>query len=111
MGKVKLMRIGSQRNKIIIESAALSKDNFGAITRTYSTFATWWASISPITGREYVSDGKVNSEVTTRMRGRWISGILPAMRAKFGTRIFSIVAVINIDERNREIELLCKEVI
>ena len=102
---------GQQRHKILIQSASQAADSYGALVDTYSTFATWWASISPITGREYVSDGKVNSEVTTRMRGRWISGILPAMRAKFGTRIFSIVAVININERNREIEILCKEVI
>ena len=102
---------GQQRHKVIIQSTSQAADAYGALVDTWGTFATWWASIAPITGREYVSDGKVNSEVTTRMKGRWISGILPAMRAKFGTRIFSIVAVINIDERNREIELLCKEVI
>jgi len=53
----------------------------------------------------------VNSEVTTRMRGRYLNGISSIMRVKYGTRIFSIVAVINIDERNREIEILAKEII
>lgn len=102
---------GKQRHKVIIQSTSQAADAYGALVDTWGTFATWWASISPITGREYFSEGKVNSEVTTRMRGRWISGILPAMRAKFGTRIYSIVAVINIDERNSEIEILAKEVI
>ena len=106
-----MINVGNFRNKITIQSTAQAADAYGALVDTWGTFATWWASIAPITGREYVSDGKVNSEVTTRMRGRWISGILPAMRAKFGTRIYSIVAVINIDERNREIEILGKEVI
>lgn len=103
---------GKFRNKILIESASQAADASGALVDTYSTFATWWAAIEQISGREYVAFGKVASEGMFKMRGRFISGVLPAMRLKFGTRIYSIIAPpTNIDERGHEMTLICKEVI
>ena len=106
-----MVSAGSLKRKLTIEYKTQLADAYGSLVDTWGTHATWWASINPITGREYVSDGKVNSEVTTRIRGRYLNGVSPIMRVKYGTRIYSIVAVINIEERNREIELLCKEII
>lgn len=106
-----MVSAGKLIRKVLIEYKTQLADAYGSLVDTWGTHATWWAAIIPVTGREYVSDGKVNSEVTTRMRGRYLNGITPIMRVKYGTRIFSIVAVINIDERNREIEILAKEII
>lgn len=105
-----MINVGNFRNKITIQSTAQAADAYGALVDTWGTFATWWASVEPLNGREYVEAGKVNAEVTTRIKGRYISGVLPAMRAMFGTRVFSIVSVININERNRELELMCREI-
>lgn len=104
------MRAGKLRHKITIESKSNAQDAYGALVETWSTYATAWASIEPLTGREYFEQGKVSSEVTTRIRIRHISGVTNLMRVKFGTRIFTIVTVINIDERNKEYELMCKEI-
>lgn len=105
------MRAGKLRHKITIESKSNAQDAYGALVETWSTYATAWASIEPLTGREYFEQGKVSSEVTTRIRIRHISGVTNLMRVKFETRIFIIVTVINIDERNKEYVLMCKEVI
>lgn len=104
------MKAGKLRHKITIESKSNTQDAYGALVETWGTHSTAWASIEPITGREYFDQGKVNSEVTTRIRTRHISGVTNLMRVKFGTRIYAIVSVINIDERNKEYELMCKEV-
>lgn len=104
------MKAGKLRHKIIIEQAINSIDSYGATTRTWSTYATAWASVEPLTGREYFEQGKVNSEVTTRIRTRYISGVTNLMRVKFGTRIFGIVRINNILERNKEFELMCQEI-
>lgn len=105
-----MIKAGNYRNKVLIESKANAQDAYGAITETWSTYATWWAQIQPLSGREYVEAAKVNSEVGVKMKGRYISGVTPIMRAKFGTRIYAVVAVINIEERGREMELFCKEI-
>lgn len=106
-----MVSAGKLIRKVLIEYKTQLADVYGALVDTWGTHATWWAQIIPTTGREYVESGKVSSEVTTRMRGRYLNGISPVMRVKYGTRIFSIVAIINIDERNKEIEILAKEVI
>lgn len=101
---------GNYRNKILIESATQAADASGALVDTYSTFATWWAKIIPVNGVETVSEGKVNSIVSVKMRGRYISGITTTMRAKFGTRIYSIVSVINLNEQGAMMDLSLKEI-
>lgn len=105
------MRAGKLRHKILIETKSNSIDSYGAVTETWSTYATVWGSIEPLNGREYFEAGKVSSEVTAVIKTRYVSGVLPLMRAKFGTRIYSIVSVININELNKELQLMCKEVV
>ena len=104
------MKAGRLRHKVLIESETITQDAYGAPTRTWATFATVWASVMPLSGREYFEAGKTMSDVSTRIQIRYGTGITPQMRVKFGTRIYSIVSVINMDERNKEIELFCKEI-
>jgi hypothetical protein len=49
--------------------------------------------------------GCVSHEISLRYR----PGLQPAMRFRQGTRIFYIVSVINVDERNRWLKCLCEE--
>jgi SPP1 family predicted phage head-tail adaptor len=69
------------------------------------------AGIYPISGREFFSAEMVNSEVTHKINMRYVPKISPDMQIKFGERIFRIISVINFQEKNIEIQLLCKELI
>ena len=40
---------------------------------------------------------------------RWRPGMVPTMRVVFGSRAFAINAVLNVLERNRELNLYCTE--
>jgi len=101
---------GKLRHKITIESKLNAQDDYGALVESWSTYATAWASIEPVSGREYFQDGKVSAEVSARIMTRYISGVTNLMRVKFGTRIFGIVRINNILERNKEFELMCQEI-
>lgn len=105
------MRAGALRNKITIEYIAVGKDTVGQENGTWTTLKTAWAHIKPLTGKEYQSGQTINAEVTHEVRMRYYSGITPKMRVKHGTRYFDILYVLNIEERNRELLLKCKEVI
>jgi len=67
------------------------------------------ASIEPISGREYFSAQTTQADVTHRINLRYVAGVKPKMRVKYGSRIFDILSVSNVDERNRELQLMCRE--
>ncbi|KQL54513.1 hypothetical protein AN964_14075 [Heyndrickxia shackletonii] len=78
------------------------------------------AGIYPISGKEFFAAGAVNSEVTHKVNMRYMPNkeITPDMRIKYfdnvmeKDRYFELIAPpINFQEKNVEIQLLCKEVI
>lgn len=86
-------------------------------------------SLNPLSGRELLLSQQVEAQVSHRARVHWsetTSVLHPKDRFKIARpvvaneedpnddanyRIFNIESVINIGERNREIELMCKEVV
>lgn len=103
-------RLGEMRHRISLQDKTITKQE-GIAKESWTTGAAVWASIADISGKEFFQAAAVQSEVTTRIRIRFRAGITPAMRVLYGSRVFAILSVIDKDERHREIELMCKEVI
>lgn len=103
------MKAGKLRHRITIQNPVETTNDVGDVTTTWEDFATVWAEIIPLSGREYWESKQVNSEVTGKIRIRYLAGVTPKMRAKFGDRIFNIEAVINPEEKNIELVLLVSE--
>ena len=103
------MNAGSLRHRFVIKTAQEIENTFGEIVETPLTFATVWASIEPLSGRELFQAQQVQAEVTHRVRMRYLAGVTAKMTGLFGTREFQILSVINPEERNRELVLMCKE--
>lgn len=100
------MRAGQLRHRVTIQRP--TEDINGGAT-TWSDVETVWASIAPIAGREYFAAQQVQSDVTHRVRMRYGPTVTTKDRLTFGVRHFDIRTVLNRDERNRELELLCIE--
>jgi SPP1 family predicted phage head-tail adaptor len=103
------MRAGPLRHRIAIERVTETRDTDGSAIETWSTYATVQASIEPISGREYFAAQSTQADLTHRIVMRYLSGIIPKMRVKYRSRIFDILSVINVEERNRELQLMCRE--
>jgi SPP1 family predicted phage head-tail adaptor len=105
------MQAGRLRHRVTVQRATDSIDQYGDQTPTWTSLGTVWASVEPLSGREYFAAAQMQSEVSTRIVIRPISGVTltPKDRVKFGSRYFDIQSVINRDERNRELQLLCVE--
>ena len=105
------MNAGRMRHKIDIErntAAAAAVSGSSAVRAALDTGL--WAAIWPLKGEEAVVAMQTQATISHRLRIRYQAGILPGMRVKLGSRYFNIVAApINIDERNRELEILCQE--
>lgn len=103
------MNIGKLRHRITLLRQVNEVNDYGASTQTWKRVATVWADVRPLSGREYFSAQQVQSEVTTQIWLRHIDGIKPTMKVKFGKREFEILSVLNIQERDVSLQLMCKE--
>lgn len=103
------MSIGDLRHRITIQKYVATRDSFGGEIQTWQDVAKVWASIEPISGKEYFSSQQVNAEVNTRITIRHLEVITPKMRVVFKDRSFDILSVINIKEKKKELHLMCKE--
>ncbi|MBV8782414.1 MAG: phage head closure protein [Phycisphaerae bacterium] len=103
---------GKLRHPVTIEQQSAGSPNaYGERdpSSTWSTFASVWADVSPISGREFEFARTFANTVSHRVTIRYLPGLLPSMRVNFGGRYFDINAVINTDERNYEHRLFCTE--
>ena len=108
--KPKRMTASKMDKRITYKGYTQTQGDYNEPINTPVDFATVWASIEPIKGIEHFKSDQVNSEISHRIRHLYISGITPDMEIAFGTRIFELVGPpINIDERNFEMEVMCKE--
>lgn len=103
-------RIGSFRDRIVIKSKTETRSDTGAVKYTTSTVVTDWGSIEPINGREYWEAQQVAAELKVRIRMRRTSdtdAITPKMWAEHDSIVYDIDSVVNVENRNREIHLMC----
>lgn len=105
------MRKMDRLNLIDIEQPTFTTNDFGEQTATWSLFVSVYAGIQGIGGREYIISDVKNAEIDYRFYTEFVEGVKPTMRVKFGERYFAIKNAINVDELNRELQLLCKEVV
>lgn len=107
------MRIGRLRHRIVIEQATETQDGSGFPAPSWATYATRWAAVEPMTGRERFEGAQFESAVDTKFTVRHDSltaAITPKMRISYDSRYFEIDAVINPEERNRTLEILAEEI-
>lgn len=81
----------------------------GGVVETWGTYKTVYAAVEPLNGKEYFDSERRAADVNTRIRIRYVAGVVPKMRVLFGSRVFDIKSVINPSERNRELVLMCVE--
>lgn len=106
------IRSGPLRHRITIQQPAQgAPDSFGGRQNVFTTFATVWGSIAPLSGREMDYARGFDAQVSHRVIMRYVAGILPSFRILYGSRTFSITAALNAEERNRMLTLYCTELI
>ena len=103
------MEAGKLRHRVTIKQKSTTRDAAGGEVVAWTTFATVWGSVEPMRGQEYLEANRVGAQVDTRIRIRYASGVLPSMQAVYGSHTYDILSVINVEERNIEMQLMCKE--
>ena len=108
------MRAGDLRHRVIVQVNTPSFDPNGGNVDSWATDTTVWASVQTLTGKKLEIARQIDSEATTQVRMRYcgtdgVPDVTVDNRLLFGARILQIVYVINENERNVMLQILCKE--
>jgi SPP1 family predicted phage head-tail adaptor len=102
---------GPMRNRVDVQTAVTTSDTFSQDTQVWTSISTHWAEITFVSGRFIQNALQNKEEITHLIRMRWFPGLTPAMRILYEDRVFSIIYINNVDEKNREYRLQCQEIV
>lgn len=105
---------GQLKHRGTIQFKKKTRDSFGAETISWVDDATCWMAIMPLRGNEYFASQQIQASVTHRIRMRYQkladnTRINPNCRIKFDDRFFNIQSVVNPEETNVWLDLMCVE--
>ena len=107
------LRVGGLRHRLVIQAESPQADAGGGQGADPwadpTSVATVWGRIEPLSGGERLRAMQLEDKVTHRITIRYRTGLTAKMRIAFGERVFNIRAVVDLEERNRLLELLCEE--
>ena len=104
------MNVGKMRHRITFQKQSDDKDSLGGYEDEWTDVVTTWGQISPVSGKEYFSQMR-ETTVSHKIYCRYRPGITPQMRIKFGERLFRIISVLNWEERNEGLTIMCEELV
>jgi head-tail adaptor len=111
------VRAGRLRHLVDLrDPGTRTKDGKGGYTDPYDeklSPSTWYCSIDPATPSvlERTVAATIEAKVTHVVTGRYHAGISTKTRLTHRGRFLFVRAVQNVEERNRELVLLCEEVL
>lgn len=97
------------RHTVTLQQNTGTTNAYGETVAGWADVATVRAGVEPVSGKEAIAAGANLAEQVTRVIIRWRSGVTPQMRVVFGTRYLDVKQIINKDETDRSLELLCTE--
>lgn len=100
-----------KRDQLVTIEEFTPANDLEAIPASWSEFAAAWAAIVPLSGSEYLRAQQMQSTSSHRIRTEFVAGVNPRMRIVYGARVFNVQSVVNVEERNRELEWMCTEVV
>lgn len=106
-----MLPAGILREKVVIENAAETRNEYGESVQAWQTFAIRFASIEAITYSEQQQRQQVGGSVTHTVRIRYVPGLTGNMRVRWADRDNRLLYISSVVERGvrEEHELQCEE--
>lgn len=104
------MRIGQLRHPVELQKFINVQDELGNQIEEWTTVATVWAAVEPVSGKEYWEARMLQAETTVKVTLRYRPGLNPVeYRLVFRGEIYEIESIINLEGRDRLLQLMCKK--
>lgn len=99
---------GKLRERVTVEIASVSTNQFGEAVLAWGTSSSVWASVEGVTAREALASGQAEVSITHRVRMRYLPGLTQQMRFSWRNRTLEIVSLLEHANRS-EHEAICQE--
>ena len=103
------IRAGEMRHRVQLQNRVLTRDAVGGTVETWSTYDTVWSKIVPVSAREIIEGNQTEGRATHRIIIRHNGAMTRKNRILFGSRVFHVDSVVNVEERNKVQILVCTE--
>lgn len=103
------MKIGDLRHRITFQEKVEVPDGYKGQVVTWQPVIVLWASVEPLSGREYFYGHQIKAEVTHRVKIRYNEKITTEMRIEFRSRHLAIESIIDPEERHALLEIFARE--
>ena len=102
------MRAGALSKRVTILKLNGEPENWET-GEGWDEVATVWASIEPLRGKDFYLAYQAQAAVTHKVTIRYMAGIDASMVVKFNNRRLDVLHLINPEEKNISLELMCQE--
>jgi SPP1 family predicted phage head-tail adaptor len=99
---------GRLRERVTVQRATETRNALGETVQSWETFAERWASVNGLSSREVLLQGQQQTELSHRVRMRYVDGMTSTMRLVWRGRVLEIASLLEHNNRS-EHELLCTE--
>ncbi len=106
------MQAGKLRHRVTIQqlvAGSPQRTATGQHDTTWTDVTTVWAAVGPLSGRRLEAANATWSAVRVEILIRYRAGVTAGMRVVYGGRYYLIEAIIDPQERHRELRLMCAE--
>lgn len=97
------LQAGLLRHRVELQSKDTGLNSAGEqVDDDWTTFATVWAAIAPVSARQFVASEKTTNEVRARITIRYRSDVDSTIRIKHGSTVYSIEGVLSDVDSGKE---------
>lgn len=99
---------GRLRSRIDILKKWTKTTELGSDKEVYKVLKTVYAEVRPLRGKEYLESVQLENSISYKITIRY-TNIDATHYIRYNNRFFDIESVIDVENRHRDIELMCKE--
>lgn len=104
------MKAGTLDKRVEVQAPIKTLSEHGQAILSWITTGVRWASVEPLTSREFWNAQQVQADISHKITMRWFPGLTTEHRLKMGERIFHIGPPQNVGEKNETWLIMAREV-
>lgn len=99
---------GKMRERVTVQIASGSTNTLGETLLTWNNSTSVWAQIEGVSAREALAAGQEETNITHRVRLRYLPGLTQQMRFSWRSRTLDIVSLLEYGNRSEHVAI-CEE--
>jgi len=104
-----LIRSGELRHLVTLQKPVQNTASDGEVIDTFADVGQVRAKIFFSRGREFLLSRESHANIVAKVTIRYRSDVTREWRVMYGVRELDIVHVVDVNDRQRELELMCRE--